>query len=264
VPEGHSIRHFANVHYQFLGNTAVRASSPQGRFSDEAERINGLTFGKPTTHGKHLFFHFDDQIVHVHLGLYGWFTVTKRPQDTDKDTIRLKLENDVCTSRLTAPTKCELITQDKMESIISRLGPDPLLDDSDPRFAWDKIHTSKKTIASLLMNQSVIAGIGNVYRAEILHRCQVNPYLLGNELSYDKFMEIWDDARYLLRIGSVSGRIRTVPNDFLTEKEREVGGHAQFTYVYKRTEQPCRVCRTIVAQAEVDGRTLYWCQTCQK
>lgn len=264
MPEGHSIRHFANVHSQFFKDTRVEASSPQGRFSEQADAINGELFGEPTTHGKHLFFHFGDYNVHIHLGLYGWFTVTKVEQEQEKSTVRLKLKNDVCTSRLTAPTKCELVSQDKMESIISRLGPDPLQKDSNPNLAWEKISKSSKSIAALLMDQSVVAGIGNVYRAELLYRCQVNPYTAGKDMVYDKFIEIWDDAAYLLRIGSVTGRIRTVPQHILTAQEQAVGGHAQFTYVYKRTSQRCRICMSAISEATVDGRTLYWCATCQR
>ena len=221
-------------------------------------------FRAPSTHGKHLFFHFDEHIVHAHLGLYGWFTLKKERLPQTRDTTRLRIQTDACTSDLTAPTSCELISADKMKSITSRLGPDPLHADADPEKAWEKISRSAKTIGALLMDQSVIAGIGNVYRAEILHRCELDPYKPGREVSKEKFDEIWSDAVYLLKIGSTSGRIYTVPSSFLSPEEQEVGGHAQFTYVYKRTNQPCRVCHSTVREATLDGRTLYWCTTCQK
>lgn len=264
MPEGHSIRRFANVHSKAFKGTNVRVSSPQGRFSEEAKIVDGLEFGEPTTHGKHLFFHLDDYVIHVHLGLYGWFNLEKARVQQERDTVRLKIENDVYASRLTAPTKCELITADGMNSIISRLGPDPLHEDTDPEPAWHKISKSKKSIGALLMDQSVIAGIGNVYRAEILHRCELDPYTPGAEVSKEKFTEIWNDSVYLLKIGSVTGRIETVPHAFLSHEEQQVGGHAQFTYVYKRTGQPCRVCGSSILEKDLEGRTLYWCPACQK
>lgn len=264
MPEGHSIRHFANVHSRFFEGTKVETTSPQGRFSTEASIIDGSTFLTPSTHGKHLFFRFDEHTVHVHLGLYGWFTLKKERSPQTRDTIRLRIQNDACTSDLSAPTSCELISSDKMKSITSRLGPDPLHADADPEKAWDKISRSRKTIGGLLMDQSVIAGIGNVYRAEILHRCELDPYKPGLELTKEKFEEVWNDAVYLLKIGSTSGRIYTVPPELLTEDEKGIKGHAQSTYVYKRTGSACRICTSQIREATLDGRTLYWCPTCQK
>lgn len=262
MPEGHSIRHFANVHSRAFKDTKVSVSSPQGRFASEAEALNNATFLEPETHGKHLFFRFDDKIVHVHLGLYGWFTLSKDKESETRSTARLRIENDKYSSELIAPTKCELIYD--IETITGKLGQDPLHAHAEPDKAWDKIRKSPKNVASLLMDQSVIAGIGNVYRAEILYRCQVNPFLQGKQLSKDKFDEIWDDAVYLLKIGATDGRIRTVNSGLLSEEELPMAGHGQFTYAYKRTGKPCRICNETIQQTDVNGRTLYWCPLCQQ
>ena len=264
MPEGHSIKHFANVHDKLFKGQKISAASPQGRF--DASQIDGRTFSGTTTLGKHLFLWFDNEItVHVHLGLYGWFNISRGEAQQPKTTTRLRIQTDEYTSDLTAPTVCEIVDGDKMNEIYSKLGPDPL----DPHAGFEdvagKIMFSKKSIASLLMNQSVIAGIGNVYRAEILFRNKVNPFREGRSFSLSEIKELWEDAVYLLEDGSKDGRIRTVNFDLLAEDEKAVAGryNSQFSYVYKRTGQPCRICTTIVAEDTVDGRTLYWCPTCQ-
>lgn len=265
MPEGHTIRYMANVHEKLFAESIISASSPQGRFVDEAAQITGTSLTGTSTHGKHLFLHFGDKAVHVHLGLYGWFNFSPGHRAPNKPSVRLRLDNGTYVSDLAGPTTCELIDADDVKSITSKLGPDPLHTGANSDDAWSKIAKSKKSIASLLMNQSVIAGIGNVYRAELLFLARCNPYTLGNELQRETFDTIWTDAVRLLHEGAKDGMIRTVDPryyyeyEIVDEKYRQQG-----SYVYKRTGCDCRICGDIVKSANVDGRTLYWCPTCQK
>lgn len=263
MPEGHSIRRIADVHWSKFGNKLLKASSPQGRFADGAMLINEKHLTEISTHGKHLFLHFDERIVHVHLGLYGWFTVTKNANEQSTDSVRMRLSDDNYTSELTGPTACDVITLSEKERIHQRLGPDPLRDHDDPELAWVKIHKSKKTIGELLMDQSVIAGIGNVYRAELLFISKLNPYTLGNQLERNTFDEIWNNAVRLLKDGSKDGRIRAVEQKHLELDEVAQGGCAQTSYAYKREGQNCRICNSIIKMSELKARRLYWCAACQ-
>jgi endonuclease-8 len=263
MPEGHSIRHLATVHsYGFLG-TAVQASSPQGRFAEGAELINNRVMTDVTCKGKHLFFHFDDDIVHIHLGLYGWFTTQKNKGQVAKDSIRLRITNEEYVSDLVGPTACEIFDKQKYMGKINSLGPDPLRDDADPEEAWQKIKKSKKTVGQLLMDQSVIAGIGNVYRAELLFLSNQSPFVPGKELHRDKFDSLWRDSVRLLTVGAEDGKIKTVAEGHLTNDEVKLHGCSQTSYVYKRTGNPCRVCSNTVQADDMGGRTLYWCPSCQ-
>lgn len=266
MPEGHSIKHFANVHDSLFKETTVAVQSPQGRF--DASLIDGKVFRGSTTKGKHLFLWFgeDKQAVHIHLGLYGWFSILRGQSSQPKTTTRLRIQNDEYTSDLTAPTVCKIVDEEQIMTILAKLGPDPLDPHAIYEDAASKIMFSKKSIASLLMNQSVISGIGNVYRAEILFRNKINPYREGRSLSLAEIKELWDDSVYLLNDGSTDGRIRTVNFELISEEEKAAVGkyNGQFSYVYKRTGQPCRVCHTSIAEDTVDGRTLYWCPECQK
>lgn len=264
MPEGHSIRHFATVHsYGFVG-TAVDVSSPQGRFAEEATKLNGRVMTNTSAHGKHLFLHFDEDVVHIHLGLYGWFDLRTDKNQQPKESTRLLMKNGEYRSELRAPTTCALIEGGQgLDVILNRLGPDPIHENADPEKAWERIHKSSRTIGGLLMDQSIIAGIGNVYRAELLFRAGLSPFIPGKQINKEKFLQIWSDSVELLRDGATDGRIRTVDPVHIGESEFALHGDVHYSYVYKRTGNECLLCRAIIKSDDLDGRTVYWCPTCQ-
>lgn len=264
MPEGHSIRHLANLSDKAFKNKKVTATSPQGRFAEEAAVINQKEMTGAGAHGKHLFLRFgDEHVVHVHLGLYGWLHFHKGQAGRAKDTTRLRLEVEDFYADLIAPTACELLLPDGVEKILHRLGPDPIHEQANPEQAWNKIKKSSKSIAALLMDQSVIAGIGNVYRAELLFRSNTSPFIPGSQINKEKFESIWKDSVELLKLGAVDGKIRTVKTEHMSDEEIKVHGCSQNSYVYKQTGGSCRICGDIVKQETHAGRELYWCPTCQ-
>ena len=112
------------------------------------------------------------------------------------------------------------------------------------------------------MDQRVVAGIGNVYRAELLYRHGVDPYLPGRELGLPTWLAMWADLVELMRHGVRVGRIETLRP---TDRPRKRGPLArdEAGYVYRRTGLPCRVCGTEVRTAVLVMRNLYWCPSCQ-
>lgn len=264
MPEGHSIRHLANLSDAAFKSKKITATSPQGRFAEEAAVIDQKRMTGAGAHGKHLFLKFDDEYaVHVHLGLYGWLHFNRGPQDKPKDTVRLRLSTDDFHADLIAPTACALLRPDGVEKILKRLGPDPIHPNANLEHAWDKIKKSSKSIAALLMDQSVIAGIGNVYRAELLFRANTSPFTPGRQMTKEKFESIWKDSVELLKLGSIDGKIRTVKPEHISKEEIKLHGCSQNSYVYKQTGGFCRICSDTVRQETHAGRELYWCPTCQ-
>ena len=155
---------------------------------------------------------------------------------------------------------------DEVAALRDRLGPDPLRSDADPDRAWRRISRSRTSIAALLMDQKVLAGVGNVYRAEVLFRHGIPPHTPGRELGEQLWKLIWDDLVELMADGVRVGRIDTVR----PEHEPEVMGrparedrHGGEVYVYRRAGAPCLVCGTPVSTEELSGRKLYWCPVCQ-
>jgi formamidopyrimidine-DNA glycosylase len=266
VPEGHTIHRLAGEHQRLFGGRAVRASSPQGRFAEGAALIDGRRLSSTDAHGKHLFHRYGDRWLHVHLGLYGEFRTGEVPVPHPVGQIRLRLVGDRYWTELRGPTACEVITDADKESLHARLGPDPLRDDADPDDAWARIRRSRTGIGRLLMDQQVLAGVGNVYRAEVLFRHGVDPHLPGRDLDHASWLSIWDDLRALMRDGVRVGRIDTVRPEHTPEamgRPPRVDDHGGEVYVYRRHGQPCLLCGGGVRTEVVAGRNLYWCPGCQ-
>lgn len=245
----------------------MHVTSPQGRFADGAATVDGLVFAKAEAWGKHLIQHYGDRtqrrMVHVHLGLYGAFTESPMPMDDAVGAVRMRIEGDEVGTDLRGPTACELFTPADLDALVARLGPDPLRRDADATAAWSAIARSKRPIGGLLMDQRVMAGVGNVYRAEVLFRAGIDPYREGRTIDAAEFDELWTDLVALMRIGVRRGRIHVVRAD----DDRGAPSYAPDrprTYVYRRAGESCRICGTVIRVAELDGRNLFWCPVCQR
>jgi endonuclease VIII len=265
VPEGHTLHRLATALDTAFAGQHVRVSSPQGRFAESAALLDGRLLEGATAYGKHLFVDFDqDELVHVHLGLYGKFVVSRATDEVPAPVgqVRMRLVSGATYADLRGATACELLVPAQRDLILDRLGPDPLRPDADPDLAWARIRKSRAPIGGLLMDQSVVAGIGNVYRAELLFRHRVDPYRPGSTLRVSTWRAMWADLVELMADGVRIGRIDTVRAEHLTERERRSRAGRR-SYVYKRTGEPCRVCGTAVRTAELQARNLYWCPRCQ-
>lgn len=272
MPEGHTLHRLATRLDDAFAGRPVRASSPQGRFAESAALLDGRVLETAEAYGKHLFVTFDEpdpaqDVVHVHLGLYGRFDVhtgvTEVPEPVGQ--VRWRLVGPSSYADLRGATACELITPVERAAMLDRLGPDPLRPDADPGEAWDRIRRSRAPIGGLLMDQSVVAGIGNVYRAELLYRHRVDPLRPGRTLRARQWQEMWDDLVVLMADGVRTGRIDTVRPEHLTDAELDQQGPRRgHSYVYRRAGDPCRVCGARVRIQELQTRNLYWCGRCQR
>src|SRR5580693_8190647 len=213
MPEGNEIHRWAERHSAaFVGKT-IRVDGPQGRFTDSA-MIDGRKLKRVLAVGKHLGYDFGkDRILHVHLGLQGDFTEGSGPLPEVKGALRLRMWNAAAVKRpampgtskrhrwyseddgtdnidaaeiawveLRGPMDCSVYTQEKWDALLKRLGPDPLNGDG-PQKMIDKVAKSRKSIGELLMDQSVAAGVGNIYRAELLYRARLSPFVAGNKVA---------------------------------------------------------------------------------
>jgi endonuclease-8 len=256
MPEGHTLHRLAAALDRTFAGERVRCSSPQGRFEDSARLLDGSVLVRAESRGKHLFVEFDSgDTVHVHLGLYGKFAITQGPAPEPVGQVRWRIVSDSAYADLRGATACELVTAEERAAILERLGPDPLDPHADRQQAWARISRSRAPIGGLLMDQSVVAGIGNVYRAEILFRHRKHPLRPGRSLRVGQWHEMWDDLVDLMHDGVRTGRIET-----LRPEDRRRGLR---NYVYRRAGEPCLVCGTKVRTGELAARNLFWCPRCQ-
>lgn len=287
MPEGHVIHRLADELAVAFAGRVVHVTSPQGRFAAAAELLDGTSVRTAEAYGKHLLIDFGPApsplpaestpdgpvegspgpFVHIHLGLIGKLRWVRPGPVEGAETLRLRIETDEHAAELRGPQTCALIGPDEVGALLAGLGPDPLRPDADPERAWRRVHRSGRSIASLLMDQRVAAGVGNIYRAEVLYRQRIHPDTPGNALSVRAWRRIWADLVELMPLGVRHGRIDTVRPEHTPEamgREARVDRHGGEVYVYRRAGQPCLVCGREVSVREFEGRNLYWCQRCQR
>lgn len=179
--------------------------------------------------------------------------------------VRLRLMTDITAADLRGPTACVLQTPDEMLASVAKLGPDPLVGDpveNEERFVA-AVRKKGTAIALLLMDQSVVSGIGNVYRAEMLYRARLNPHTPGKSVPEEIVRELWRDWVRLLAIGVETGQMMTMDDLSPAEYRAAMASRDDRHWVYHRAGLPCRVCGTEIVLEELGARKLYWCPRCQ-
>ncbi|MCJ1673260.1 MULTISPECIES: Fpg/Nei family DNA glycosylase [unclassified Rathayibacter] len=244
-----------------------------------------------------------DATLHVHLGLYGaWdflghvsplfddgkagssigaprrrraVRLSETEHETDSDleefppppigAVRVRIQTEETVADLRGPTACEVMDDAQVEALLARLGPDPAADDSDEardRFV-NRLRKTATPVGLVLMDQSVVSGIGNIYRAELLYRAGLDPHTPGKLVPLELARELWADWALLLEDGIRTGMMITRRGLTKTQRSAAVRSRAERNYVYKREGLPCRVCGTNVLLEEIGARKLYWCPVCQ-
>lgn len=215
MPEGHTLHRLAQALDGAFAGTTPSISSPQGKFAEGAALLAGRSVVAGSAWGKHLFMEFSgDRWLNVHLGLIGKFSVESYDRNAGVPPVwgqvRLRLLTDTHVADLRGATVCQVISPEQVHAIITRLGPDPLRAEQDPDRAWTRLLRSGRSVAELLMDQSILAGVGNVYRCEVLFRHRVNPFRPGREIRRKTWEAIWADLVTLMPLGVAFNQILTM------------------------------------------------------
>lgn len=218
--------------------------------------IDGEPLIRSDAYGKYLFCEFGGGVLlHVHLGLIGKL----RPVDpaiAPGDAVRLRLENDDVAWQLTGPARCELVSPDVERAVVRSLGPDPLRRGARVERFRDALARRRQPIGAALLDQRVIAGIGNVYRAELLFLCGIHPLRPSSSLTDDEVHALWSEARRQLRRGVRLNRIVTTDPREMGRPLSKLVDRGRL-YVYHRTH--CRRCGNELRTVTVGGRRLEYC-----
>ena len=223
MPEGHTILRLAREHQRLFKGSVLHVDSPQGKFAEGAEMLDGgrlvgvQAFGK---HSLHRIRPFDggpprfDLWLHVHLGLYGKWVSGPLPLPEVVGQVRLRIWDEHHYAQLRGATVSEVLTAEAVKALQARLGEDPLKSRDAGATSFAKVSRSVKPIGLLLMDQAVMAGVGNVYRAEILFIHRINPHRPGKLVTETEWQALWADLITLMRAGVRAGRIvTTAPAD---------------------------------------------------
>lgn len=259
MPEGDTIFRTAARLRVVLDGSFVRAVTiPDSTWDPSA--LNGCRVAATEARGKHLLIHLgDEHVIHSHLGMTGSWHIYRPDQAWQKPAQRAALVLDVgehvcvCFS----PKKLELLTKSQLphHPHLSRLGPDLLGAHFDLETALFRFRRCNLLpIGEAVMNQTIVCGIGNVYKSEVLFLRRLNPFLRGQQLSDDEIRDVLQTAQQLMRRNLAGSPRRT-----------RFGRDGQRLWVYGRSGQPCLKCATpiqIRRQGDL-GRTTYWCPDCQ-
>lgn len=292
MPEGHSIHRLARQFTDVFAGQQARVTSPQGRYAEGAALLDGQRIEGAFAHGKHLFVAFDQGLyLNVHLGIYGAFTfggdelftgassigaprkigeqevheagqLSAEPP-APRPTTRARIVSEHGWADLVGPTICRTLTEDEVGSVRAKLGPDPLNQDANPTDFYRSAGKTSRPIGVVLMDQKCISGVGNIFRAESLYRCRIDPFRPGKDCTVQELEALWEDNKKLLEIGVRVGRIITTDPDDRPGVSENQAWPEHANYVYHRQGQSCTRCGSTIQVQEVAARKLYWCPGCQ-
>ncbi|CAM6095791.1 unnamed protein product [Calypogeia fissa] len=284
--EGPLVHRFAVIHRLLLLEKAFAATSPSGRFAEGASAINGRYISLIEAHGKNIFYFFTSQklekavlanlpedvvVVHIHFGMTGSFPIFLLPGPEPKAKTRLRLQNEE--AKIDAHLTASVCAHGDLEfyrKTIGKLGPDPLRAEADKELVWEKLQKTRKTFGAILMDQSLVAGIGNIYRSEILFASGLHPDQRASTLSRGDFEDLWEQSKRLFRLGL---GVSLVPAP--AESPKGVVGRGKpdgFTYwgsfptegqFYAYRQSICAVCGGPIRTWPSAGRSVYACEACQ-
>ena len=286
MPEGHKVHHLAAQHAAAFAGREYAVSSPQGRFNTGAAELDGRRLDAVTARGKHLFYWFGEPgraappaILHIHLGRYGKFAPLTRPVPEPVGAVRVRLvrtddgagalpptpgladPGPVVGFDLRGPTACETLSPHEVAAIRDRLGPDPL----DPR-GGDRARVraafakSAKPAGALMMDQRVVSGVGNIFRAETFYELNMDPTRPANSLTDEEFAALWRVTKRQMRTGLKYGKIVTRTAREAGRPRAELNGLDRFR-IYRQPR--CPRCGEETYVWELGGRTMYACRRCQ-
>lgn len=252
MPEGHTIHRLARDLAE-LCDLPLRAVSPQGRFAEGARQVDGAVLEHIEPYGKHLLLAFDTgSTIHIHLGMRGKWLRYDDPAVPPLSQVRLRLAHRLVAWDLIAPSQCELLDEDGVGRVLASLGPDPLRPETVPATVIARLAADPRPIGTVLLDQRVLAGVGNVFRNEALHAVGVPPTRPSRALTADELERLWSVLQTMMSRAVEDGRIITVE-----AADRLAVPEAEARKVYK--QERCRDCGAPVVVSTVGGRTAYHC-----
>ena len=177
--------------------------------------------------------------------------------------VRVRILTSEAVADLRGPTVCEVVSAARVAEILDDLGPDPLVDKNGEERFLVRVKRTATPIGRALMNQKIVAGIGNVYRAEMLFRARLSPYIPANSLPDETLRALWTDWVGLLKIGVKTGQMLTMDGLTPNRKRAALANRADRHWVYRRAGEPCRICGTPIVLDIMEARKLYFCPNCQ-
>jgi endonuclease-8 len=275
MPEGDTIfRAARTLHKVLAGHVVTRFETAYAHLDrvDVDTPIAGRLVEKCESAGKHLLIYFSgDLILRTHMRMNGSWHIYRRDERWWRGPQQMRVRIDTAewvAVAFNVPV-AEFVTTAQLAKSdpVAKLGPDLLGVDFDRDEAVRRIIASgARPIANTLLDQRIVAGIGNVYKSEVLFMAGVHPEMPSSAVAPATLERILDIARGVLKdnvIDSSSPRIQTYRN---LRQSNPATEHGESLWVYGRRDKPCRACGTPIAMKKMglEARSTYWCPRCQR
>lgn len=259
MPEGDTIHRAATRLRAVIENQLVERAESRW-LGEAAKSLLGRTITSVEARGKHLLMKLDDgRVIHSHMGMTGSWHIYRPGETWQKPVQRaaISMESKDVVVVCFTPKLLEILSASSLRrhDYLNRLGPDLLAEKVPDQTALERFRQSNNLpIGQAVMNQTIVSGIGNVYKSEVLFHLQIHPLTLVGELSDEQLLAVVSQATKMMS-HNLDGRPRTTR--FALD-----GGRF---YVYGRSGKPCYACGTpieVIRQGDL-GRTTYFCPRCQ-
>jgi len=235
----------------------------------DIEEFTSLLIGKQIKHinryGKYLLFEIGDYILVSHLRMEGKYFIKKLEEDRSKHEHVIFYFNDDTTMRYHDTRKFgtfDLIRKDKFDTFypIQKLGPEPFFKEMTKEYLFKKLRNKTISIKSALLDQTIIAGLGNIYVNEVLFYTKLHPTTPSNKITKKQCQMIIDaSVKVLQKAIDLGGTtIRSY-----TSSLGVTGRFQNDLFVHDRENEPCKICNTSIQKEKVGGRGTYYCPSCQ-
>ncbi|MEY4575733.1 MAG: hypothetical protein RL701_436 [Pseudomonadota bacterium] len=278
MPEGDTIFRSARTLQRALGGDVIQrfeSGLPQIAGIERHTTIVGRTIEQVEARGKHLLMHLSQSLVlRTHMRMQGSWHIYRPGEkwQRPRHQMRIVIETERFCAVAFLVHEAEWLTEkDLPRSAVGRLGPDVLASEFDPEAAAQRIVAQGvRQIGDVLLDQRVLAGIGNVYRSELLFMARVHPLKSAQSVSLERARFIAREAARLLRenVGLVAdrereGALREVPGPGMRTTTRRCG---ERLWVYGRAGEECLVCGGKIVGELVGehARRCYYCVGCQR
>ena len=238
----------------------------ESNINDFKTKLIGLEFRDILRRGKWLLFDIGDYYLCSHLRMEGKYFIKDTNEKIEKHEHVIFSFEDGTDLRYHDTRKfgrMNLVLKDKLDTVegVRKQGIEPIDPKLSSNYLYDNFHKRKLPMKTLLLDQTIISGLGNIYADEVLYASHINPLKLGTEITKNDCERIVSSSKNIIEEAIKCGgtTIRSY-----TSSLGVTGRFQQNLMAHKRENEPCKVCNTIIKRIVVGGRSTYYCPKCQK
>lgn len=268
LPEVETTRRGIEPHLQGRRITKVVVRQPQLRWpvpGDLDQLLVGREIGGVQRRGKYLLMPFSHGQLIMHLGMSGSLRIVPAGSAVQKhDHLDIELSSGQAL-RYTDPRRFGAVlwqpNGEPLHPLLSELGPEPLTDEFDGAYLFQRSRGRKAPVKTFLMDSHIVVGVGNIYANEALFGSGIRPDRAAGRVSLTRYERLAQEVKFVLARSIKQGG--TTLRDFVGG-DGKPGYFQQQLQVYGRGGEECRVCGTALDEVRLGQRTTVYCRCCQR